>query len=528
MLEDSRVSVLLTESWLLESMPQSIARVTCLEIERRNIDQCSQENLDYGGTPENLAYVIYTSGSTGQPKGVLVTHRGIPNMAAAQAQTLGVTAESRVLQFASLSFDASIFEIMMALANGATLCLGSQESLLPGPRFVELLRGEQVTVATLPPTVLANLPDAELPELNTLTVAGEACSAEVVARWGEGRRFFNLYGPTEATVWTTWAECEAGAGRPTIGRPVSNTQVYVLDTGMRPAPLGVSGELYIGGVSLARGYLNRPELTAEKFIPNPFGSEAGARLYRTGDVVRWLANGQLDFVGRVDGQVKVRGFRIECGEVEAALEEHDTVRESVVIAREDDPGDKRLVAYVVPAPGLTPTVAELRDQIGGRLPSYMIPTSFVFLEALPLTPNGKLDRQALPQPEGYLPEMEATYVAPQSEIEHTIAGIWQEVLRVEKVGVNDNFFTLGGHSILLARVHTKLHEVFDQGLTLLDLFKYPTVAALARFLGQVTDESHSLDESFERADARKELLMRQTSARQERARQNETQGVPNV
>ncbi|MCA1612829.1 MAG: amino acid adenylation domain-containing protein [Acidobacteria bacterium] len=520
MIEDAQAPLLLTQQHLLKALPWASAQVVCVDSAWEEIGQLGDEALEGGAAAENAAYVIYTSGSTGRPKGVVVTHQGIPNMAAAQARTFGVTAESRVLQFSSLSFDASIFETMMALANGATLCLAGQESLLPGPRFVELMRGERVTVATLPPSVLANLPATELPDLVTLTVAGEACSAEVVARWAEGRRFFNLYGPTEATVWTTSAECEPGGGRPPIGRPVANTQVYVLDAGLRPAPVGVSGELYVGGVSLARGYLNRPELTAERFVPNPFGGEPGARLYRTGDVARWLAGGQLEFVGRADNQVKVRGFRIECGEVEAALDQHDTVRESVVVAREDTPGDKRLVAYVVPAEGQTPTVAGLREHVGGRLPGYMIPTSVVFLEALPLTPNGKLDRRALPKPEGYLPEMEATYVAPRSEIEHTVAGIWREVLQVEKVGVNDNFFSLGGHSILLARVHTKLREVFAQELTLLDLFKYPTVAALTRFLSQAADEGDSLDESLERASARKELLMRQTRLRQGRARQN--------
>src|SRR5205085_5526215 len=300
--------------------------------------------------------------------------------------------------------------------------------------FVKLLRERGVTIVTLPPSVLAASPEAELPELSTITVAGEACSADVSARWAGGRRFFNLYGPTETTIWTTAALCTPDTAKPPIGRPILNTQVYILDERLQPAPIGVPGELYIGGDSLARGYLNRPELTAERFVPDPFSGAAGARLYRSGDVARFLADGQLEFVGRADAQVKIRGFRIEPGEIEAALVDHEAVSETVVIAREDSPGEKKLVAYVV-AKHEKPSVSELTEHLRERLPAYMWPTSYVFLEAIPLNRNGKIDRRALPAPAGYQPELEAGYVPPRSELERAIAAIWTEALNIERVDI---------------------------------------------------------------------------------------------
>jgi amino acid adenylation domain-containing protein len=517
MLEDAAVQMLLTQQRLAGRLPWSEAQVLFLDSQWSEMEQESVEEVGKVVGAKDAAYVIYTSGSTGRPKGVVVEHGGVSNLVRAQVEAFGVEAGSRVLQFASLSFDASLFEIAMALPVGATLYLGRQESLLPGPGFVELLREQAITIATLPPSVLANLPDAELPALKTITVAGEACPAEVVARWAEGRRFFNLYGPTEATVWATAAECAGGERRPPIGRPIPNAEILLLDSNLQPVPIGVAGEIYIGGDGLARGYLNRPDLTAQSFIPHPFSERAGARLYRSGDLARYLPDGQIEFVGRVDEQVKIRGFRIELGEVEAALLEQPAVREALVMAREDVPGDRRLVAYVVPEEEAAPKTTELRAALGERLPGYMIPSSFVLLEALPLSPNGKVDRRALPAPEGYQAELEATYIAPRSEIESTIAGIWQEALHLKKVGVHDNFFSLGGHSVLMAQVHTRLREVFKKELSMIDLFKYPTIDALAKYLNEEADEQPSLGESHDRAEVRRELLKRQTRIRQRQA-----------
>ncbi len=512
MIEDARPHVVLTSRNLLTRVPWTETPIVCLEDWQQDDTPITPVKLPQV-KPDNVAYVIYTSGSTGRPKGVMVEHRGLNNLAAAQAQAFGPHEGSRVLQFASYSFDASIFEIVMALTHGATLYVERQESLLPGPNFVKLLRDRRITLVTLPPSALAASPDADLPDLETITVAGEACPSDVVARWADGRRFFNLYGPTETTIWTTAAECQAGTAKPPIGKPILNTQVYVLDERMEPTPIGVRGDLYIGGDSLARGYLNQPDLTAERFVPNPFSSEPGARLYRSGDVARHLADGRLEFIGRADSQVKIRGFRIEPGEIETALVEHEAVRESVVIAREDTPGDKRLVAYVV-AQDEAPSVAELSSHLHDRLPAYMWPTSYVFLKAIPLNPNGKIDRKALPAPAGYQPELEANYVPPQSEIERAIAAIWQDALKIERVDVHDNFFSLGGHSILLAQVHTQLTQSLAPELSILDLFKYPTISTLAKHLGDDENGKPLANEGHKRAEARLDLLKRQTELRQ--------------
>jgi amino acid adenylation domain-containing protein len=347
MLEDAQVQVLVTQEELIENLPGQGARCLCVDRDWEVISQKSKENPTSGVRAENLAYVIHTSGSAGRPKGVLLAHRGLCNVAESQCRILDVGSDSRILQFASLSFDASIFEMVMALTAGATLCLGTPDSVLPGPPLIQLLRDQAISIVTLPPSALAALPVEQLPALRTICVAGEAVSADLVARWASGRRFFNLYGPTESTIWATVAECSDPHQRPAIGRPIANVQVYVLDRHLNPAPIGVPGELHIGGEGLARGYLNQPELTAEKFISHPFSPEPGARLYKTGDLVRYRAEGDLEFLGRIDQQVKLRGYRIELGEIETVLSQHPAVQESVVVAREDTPGEKRLVAYVV-------------------------------------------------------------------------------------------------------------------------------------------------------------------------------------
>jgi amino acid adenylation domain-containing protein len=482
MLKDSQSLVLLTQQTLLAALPEHKARTLCIDTDWQTIQSESTENLSSMTTARNLAYVIYTSGSTGKPKGVLIEHRGINNLAAAQIRAFNIGSSSRVLQFASFSFDASVSEMFMALLSGATLCLETQNSLLPGPEFVELLRVRAITTVTLPPSVLAALPTESLPSLRTIVTAGEACSAELVARWHEGRRFINAYGPTESTVCATLGECFNAEQKPSIGRPIDNVRVYLLDERMQPVPVGVAGELYIGYDGLARGYVNRPELSAEKFIPNPFGDEPGARLYRTGDRARYLPDGRIDYLGRLDNQVKVRGYRIEPGEIEAVFGRHPSVQDIIVIAGEDTPGEKRLVAYVIARSGQTLETGNLRNFGKEKLPQYMIPSAFVVLESLPLTSNGKVDRRALPAPDKGDAVTDAAYRPPQTEVERIITAIWQQVLQVGQVGLNDNFFDLGGHSLLMIQVQGKLRAALQRKISITDLFKYPNVGALASYL----------------------------------------------
>jgi len=484
MLEDTQAPVLLTQERLVEGLPEHEARVVCLDADWEAIAGESTENPDSGVTVDNLAYVIYTSGSTGRPKGVLLAHRGLSIVSGAQIRTFGLGPGDRVLQFASLSFDAATFEIFMALRVGVTLCLGTQESLLPGPTLIEMLQDLGVTIVTLTPSALASLPIEGLPDLHTITVAGEACSADLVARWAEGRRFFNLYGPTEATIWTTAAECVDGSHKPPIGHPVDNTEIYLLDTYLHPVPVGVPGELHIGGVGLARGYLNRPGLTAQKFIPNPFSDRPGARLYKTGDLARYLPDGNIEFLGRIDHQVKIRGFRIELGEIEAVLGQYPAVRETVVLAREDTPGDKRLVAYVVPRDEQIPVISELRRFLKEKLPDYMVPSTFVTLDVLPLTPNGKVDRRALPAPDAAGLERETVFVAPRTPIEEELAQMWRDILGIEQVGIHDSFFDLGGHSLLATQVVSRVREVYHVEMPVRSLFEAATVANLATTVEQ--------------------------------------------
>jgi amino acid adenylation domain-containing protein len=480
MLNDTQIKVLLALKRLVKRLSEYEGQVVCMDAQWADIAKEIVKNPVKQTTAENLAYLIYTSGSTGHPRGVLLAHTGLFNLVRAQAKDFEIVPESRVLQFASVCFDASVSEIFTALVTGATLCLGSQDALMPGVALIGLMRKQLISVATLPPSVLAVLPVAELPELRTLVSAGETCTAEAVSRWGSDRRFINAYGPTEVTVCGSLTVCKTTEVRPSIGKAISNVQIYILDKQLKLVPIGVVGELHIGGAGLARGYLNHGDLTAERFIPNPYGREPGGRLYRTGDLGRYLADGNIEFIGRVDHQVKIRGFRIELGEIESVLGQHPAVQQSIVIAREDEPGEKRLVGYVVAKGEAKVSVEELRGYLKGKLPEYMVPAFMVMLEKLPLTANGKVDQKALPLPEGRQTAVE--YVAPRSEIEKLIAGVWREMLKVEEVGIRDNFFDIGGHSLLLLRVHGRLEQLLERKLTLVELFQYPTISRLAEHL----------------------------------------------
>ncbi|HYO16637.1 MAG TPA: non-ribosomal peptide synthase/polyketide synthase [Thermoanaerobaculia bacterium] len=486
MVADAGPRVLLTQERFLPLLPGNAGQVVCLD--RGWEDPASWVEAAAGDAgPDNLVYVIYTSGSTGRPKGVAITHRGLVHLCLTEAQVFAPGEGDRVLQFASLNFDASVFEMAAALASGAELHLAERDALLPGPPLLALLRDRAITSALLPPTALAALPapaSADLPALRALFAGGEACPEELARSWAggrAGRRFFNAYGPTEVTVWAT-VELFAEDDRFSIGRPVANARVCLLDRNLESVPVGVPGEVFVGGPGLARGYLGRPALTAERFVPDP-SDEAGERLYRTGDLARWLPDGRIDFLGRADHQVKIRGFRIELEEIEAALATHPGVREVAVMAREGErSGDRRLVAWVVPREGVpAPEIHELRRHLARTLPEYMVPAAFVFLQAMPLTPSGKVDRRALPAPEGR-PEPGRSLVAPRTNLERLLIDLWRQVLPTKAIGIHDGFFELGGHSMLAAHLVFRLQEHLGESVPLAAIFQAPTVAELGALL----------------------------------------------
>ena len=483
MIEDAAVPVLITQQSVEDRIPSVWAQIVLIDAEWPEIASHSEAPLACKASPQNLAYVIYTSGSTGKPKGVQVTHRGLCNLSQAHSSLFAPLPGARVLQFASLSFDASIWEIVMALGCGAALHLGTADSLLPGPALAhELARGE-ITHVTLPPTALEMLPALSFPALQTLIVAGEACSPELVARWSPSRRFVNAYGPTESTVCATSYMCNTEPQSPPIGHPLANTRAYVLDRDLNPLFTGVPGELHVGGVNLARGYLRRPSLTAERFIPDAVSGQPGARLYNTGDLARFRSDGALFFLGRADHQVKVRGHRIELGEIEAALAQISGVKQSVVIARPDPSGSNSLAAYIVG----NADPAEIRRHLREQLPNYMIPGTFIALESLPLSPNGKVDRKALPAPEASGNTAKRAFRPPRDPVEQKLVAIWQEVLDVRPIGVEDDFFLLGGHSLLAVRLMAFIDQQFGRPLPLATLFKGPTIAQLAAILRREID-----------------------------------------
>ncbi|TMQ06170.1 MAG: amino acid adenylation domain-containing protein [Deltaproteobacteria bacterium] len=424
--------------------------------------------------PEQLAYVIFTSGSTGRPKGVMVPHAGLANLVTAQIETFAIDAASVILQFAPLSFDASVSEVFTALAAGATLCLAPRDELAPGPRLVELMRRHRVTVATLPPSSLALLDPAAFPTLRTIVSAGEACSADLVARWAPGRRFLNAYGPTEVTVCATMAVCDVDvSGRaPSLGEPLRGANVHLLDADLRSVGHGRPGEIFVGGAGVARGYLGRPDLTAERFLPDPWAHAPGARMYRTGDLARRRDDGSLEFLGRTDDQVKVRGHRIELGEVEAVLRTAPGVRDALVIAREDRPGDVRLIGYVIGDPGLDRSA--LRTTLEAQLPAFARPTDLVVLDDWPRSPAGKIDRARLPTP-----IRAGSAGAARSDLEFRLTEIWQDVLGVGAIGPDDDFFDLGGHSLLAIRMLSRVRDELDADLPLSLMAERRTVARLA-------------------------------------------------
>ena len=478
---DAAVAAVVTTGRLGELVPAGVPLVR-MDADAGALAARPSEDPERVASPTNAAYVIYTSGSTGTPKGVVVAHQGFANMVSVVGRDFDLTAHDRVLQFPSIAFDASLFDVANALAGGATLCLGTRARLFPGPDLFRFLRDERITVATLQPSALAALPSNDLPDLRVLMITGEVCPGDLAQRWARHGRVFNGYGPTEATIGCTWYEVPhqsaATLQSPPIGRPIANTQIYVLDRNLEPVPVSVPGEVYIGGAGVARGYLRRPGVTAERFLPNPFSDQAGARMYRTGDIARFRRDGNIEFLGRADRQVKVRGFRIELGEIETALAAHPLVREAVVDARGESPADKRLVAYYVPGDP-APSVTQLRADLGTTLPDHMIPAAFVALDALPLLPNGKVDRDALPSPEPARPELGTKFEPPRNDAERKLVEIWKSVLGLDMVGIFDNFFDLGGHSLLGTQLMSRIRNTFELEVPLRALFERPTVAGLA-------------------------------------------------
>ena len=511
-LGDTRAPVLLTQERLLARLPDEHgAEVVRLDADWPLIAREPGENLAPRATADNPAYVIYTSGSTGQPKGVMIEHRALSTYVEAATAAYDITSSDRVLQFASLSFDASVEEIFPALTRGATMVLRSERMVDSMQRFVQECEEHEISVLDLPTAFWHELVLAfeteglELPpSVRLVIIGGEKALAERVAQWHAAQsvtkaRLINTYGPTEATVVATVCELTPGAGdellsqgEVPIGRPLGNDLIYILDASMNPVPIGVPGELHVGGFGLARGYLNRPELTSERFVEDPFSDAPGARLYKTGDIARWRGDGNVEFVGRVDEQVKIRGYRVELGEIVAVLAQHPALRGTTVVARSDASSVERLVAYVVAHDRQAePTARELGDYLKERLPGYMVPSAFVTLDSLPLTSSGKVDRRALPAPDPSGFRTENIYVEPRTPVEEQLVEIWEEVLGLERVGTNDDFFELGGHSLLATRVVSRARGAFQVELPLRYLFETPTVAGLALSVTQMQAEEET-------------------------------------
>jgi amino acid adenylation domain-containing protein len=478
MIKDAQPAIMLADSASLATLPGGAARVLCLDaaITKQELEKCGASDHELSLSIDHAAYVIYTSGSTGIPKGVVVTHRGLASLASTQFQRLDLAPGCRVLQFASLNFDASFWEILMAFSSGATLVLTNDER--EGVSLYNLLVSQRVSHALLPIPVLRSLDAFGRLPLRVLMNGGEALTTDLIARWSPGLKMINAYGPTESTVCATISNSLTGVDNPTIGSPIVNTRVYILDGSLEPAPVGVPGELYIAGEGLARGYLNRPSLTSSRFVADSYGKIAGSRMYRTGDLARWRKDGTLEFLGRTDEQVKVRGFRIELGEIETVLRSQPEIADAAVVVRENQSFTKQIAAYLVPSNGSIPDSVMLRQRLSERLPVYMLPAVFIAVEALPRNPNGKLNRRMLPRIE----HRSKSTRPPGSQEEVAISAMFAEVLGVDSVFAEDDFFALGGDSLGAMRLVSRLVSSLQVPLSLRDFYSASTVEALAALI----------------------------------------------
>ncbi|KOP26732.1 peptide synthetase [Hapalosiphon sp. MRB220] len=491
MLEDSQISVLLTQQHLLKTLRDHHAQIICLDSDWESITAHQQNSVNSEVHSSNLSYIIYTSGSTGKPKGVQIIHRSVVNCLTAMQQKLQLTNTDSLLSVTTLSFDIAVLEIFLPLVTGANLILVSREVATDGIQLLQKLNNSAVTIMQATPATWRMLLDTDWEGNAQLKIlcGGEALPQNLASQLCQkAASVWNLYGPTETTIWSTIHQVDEREALVPIGRPIANTQIYILDKSLQPVPVGITGELYIGGAGLARGYFNQPKLTQEKFIPNPFGSGSESCIYKTGDLARYIPNGEIEYLGRIDDQVKLRGFRIELGEIEAVLQQHPAVRQGVVMLQEDVPGNQRLVAYLVAENAATDG---LRQYLRQKLPEYMIPSVFVFLDSLPLTFNGKVNRRALPAPENTSREVTSTFVAPRHPVEEVLAGIWTQVLGVFQVGIYDNFFELGGHSLLATQVISRIRKTFEIDIPLQFLFEFPTIAELAKNIQQISNQGVS-------------------------------------
>jgi amino acid adenylation domain-containing protein len=490
MLEDAQPPVILTQRALLARLPAHEVPALCLDSDWDRIALESDTNLGVQSTRNDAAYVIYTSGSTGKPKGVVNIHEAIVNRLQWMQDAYRLTAADRVLQKTPYSFDVSVWEFFWPLVTGASLVMARPGGHRDPDYLAQLIMQEKITTLHFVPSMLRLfLESAKLPKHSSIRqvfCSGEELGADLQRMFfaASDAELHNLYGPTEAAVDVTYWACRRDDQRSfvPIGRPIANTQIYILDHNLNPAPIGVGGELHIGGIGLARGYLNLPKLTAERFIPDVVSNRNGARLYKTGDLSRYLPSGEIQYLGRIDHQVKIRGFRIELGEIGAVLAKHPGIKGCVVTAREDRPGDKMLVAYFEAQGNTAPETSELREYLKKELPEYMVPTAFVCMDRLPLSPNGKVDTKGLPAPEQRSGESQQSFLAPRDSVEQVLAQLWAKILKVPRVGLNDNFFDLGGHSLLAVRIIVEIENIYERRLPLATLLQAPTVGALAEIL----------------------------------------------
>ncbi len=478
MLNDAQPELIITQHSLQNSIDHLDILSICLDTEWEKISKFDDTRINVIKSLDQLAYVIYTSGSTGNPKGVLLRHQGLLNLIFAVQDSTGISDDDKLLQFAAFSFDASVVDIFLALGWGMTLCLAPQEIISSALDLHKLIIDEEISIVTLPPSMLAVMPDENLESLRIVISAGEACKKEIVDRWAPGRRFINGYGPTETTVAATMGDCFAEDQHPPrIGKPILNFQVYVVDENLQPVPIGVPGELVVGGVGLARGYLNRPELTKEKFVPDPFTNDQAKKIYRTGDRVRWCVDGTIEYLGRIDEQVKIRGFRIELGEIEENILSVDGILQAVVVKVANEEAGDRLVAYLVVEHPDDFSIETLRSHLRSNLPEYMVPATFNILDVLPLTPSGKIDKKNLPVPEFSHREVGEDFAYPVTEDEITLAGIWAKLIKLDRISIDDNFFEIGGDSILSIHMITLANDA-GIDITPRQVFRFPTIRTL--------------------------------------------------